>query len=133
VTAPANPPDKIGLLNLTIAKARWKLGITDANADVTELRSQGSSLYRGRAKMLSFPPGTSERAVEWLRRQLATLEPGTTFNVAQARDLEIPESPAEAEKALDELEREEKEVVEKIEEFNKLRAEVDELVEELYK
>ncbi len=132
VKAVGKLPNGISKLALSSAKVRWSLNVLDADADVTELNARGTSLYRGRAEVLRLPSGTSERATEWLKRQLATLEPGTTFRIAEARGMEIPASPADAEKALAELEKQEAEVKEKIEDFHKLRAEVDELVAELY-
>ncbi len=131
VIAPAILPSGVDKLALSSAKVRWPINIRDRDADVTELRVKGTGLFRGRAEVLELPSG-SPRAVEWLRRQLATLEPGTSFSMAEARGLEIPASPSHAEKALSELEKQEAGVRADIEEFHKLRAEVDDLVAELY-
>ena len=131
VISPALSPSAVPSLALSSAKVRWHINVKDRDADVTELRVKGNALIRGKAEVLELP-SASPRAVEWLRRQLATLEPGTSFSMAEARGLEIPASPAHAEKALAELEAQEERVKADIEEFHRLRAEVDDLVAKLY-
>jgi hypothetical protein len=82
--------------------------------------------------VLSLPDSAPPEALEWLRRQLSGLASGTTLVMAEARGVRVPESPAEAKRALGLLEAQEAEVGEKIAEFQKLKREVDELVVALY-
>ena len=124
-------PSGVSKLGLASAKVRWNISVKDWDADVTELRAKGTGLFRGKAEVLDLP-SASPRAVEWLRRQLGTLEPGTSFGMAEARGVEVPASPRHAEEALAELEEQEARVKADIEEFHRLRAEVDALVAELY-
>jgi type I restriction enzyme M protein len=130
--AAAIVPDGVPTLPLASAKVRWGLRVHDVSADVTALKRRGHTLYRGRQEVLSLPEMMPEEGLEWLRRQLAGLTVGTTFAMAEARGLRVPESPVEAKRALEALEAQEAEVREKLAEFQRLKAEVDELVAVLY-
>jgi hypothetical protein len=132
VEAPVKFPSSISKLNIKNAKVRWSMTIKQSDADITALKLKGTSLFRGKAEIIALPGGTSAKALEWLRRQFSALGEGTTFQMAEASGLDIPASPADAEKALEALEKQEAEVRAKIEEFHKLRKDVDDLVAALY-
>jgi len=119
-------------LELSRAKIGWGFVVADPLANLRGLRVYGAALYKGKKLFLNVSVGTSSQALEWLRRQWDRLPEGTGFEKAEQERLIIPANPAEAEKALLELGRQESEVMLKIERFRTLRLEVDALVEALY-
>jgi len=126
------PISGVRTLELSRAKIGWGFVVADPLANLRGLRVYGAALYKGKKLFLNVSVGTSSQALEWLRRQWDRLPEGTGFEKAEQERLIIPANPAEAEKALLELGRQESEVMLKIERFRTLRLEVDALVEALY-
>jgi hypothetical protein len=130
----AHLPAGVAKLPLGRAKMLWPLRPLDLDAKLHGMWVGEGGLYRGggRNARKVLESEAPKEALEWLVRQFATLDPETTWRMAEAKGLEIPKDAAEAQKALGDFIARETLVRQKQTEFNRIRQEVDDLVAKLY-
>ncbi|MEJ7847800.1 MAG: hypothetical protein WKF92_06925 [Pyrinomonadaceae bacterium] len=117
---------------LAIAKIAWGLTILDPTAFPAQIRRRGNDFFIGRNRAVHLSRSLDGPSLIWLEKQFAQFTTNVSFQAAEADNVKIPSSPEEALTALELLEIDEKNVLEKVLEFNRLRKEVDDLVAELY-
>ncbi|MFB9992023.1 hypothetical protein ACFFLM_08630, partial [Deinococcus oregonensis] len=134
VSAPAIVPPGIAVQVLSTAKVRWKLKDSSPATPIQDLQvhKAGDGLYRGKTRVLEINGPIPREALEWLRRQADTLEHGTTFSMAEARKIQIPEDPSAAVLALSALLASESQERKNVAEFRRLQDEIDVLVKRAY-
>ncbi len=119
---------------LALAKIAWGMTILEPTAYLAELRRKDNIFLRGRnQKVVEFSAQIDADALEWIERQFKQFPADLSFQSAEAESVEIPISPAEAVKALELLQKEERQIKDKVDEFNLLKSKVNDLVEDLYK
>jgi len=118
---------------LALAKIAWEMTIHAPTAYPAELRRKDEIFLRGKnQKVIEFSQPIDADALEWLERQFKQYPADFSFQSAEAENAEIPSSPAEAVKGLGLLRKDELQIFAKVEEFNRLKFEVDSLVKDLY-
>ncbi|RIH84372.1 N-6 DNA Methylase [Meiothermus luteus] len=135
VLGAAHLPAGIARLPLGRARLRWPLRPLEEDVRLNGVWADQGGLYRGSGRRTRkvVESDAPVEALEWLARQFATLDPETTWRMAEAKGVEVPSNPEEARKALEALQAEENAVREKQARFTLLREEVDHLVAELYR
>jgi len=118
---------------LALAKVAWQMAIVEPTAFPFELRRRENIFLRGRNQTaVEFPAETDEEALIWIEKQFKQFPVDMSFQAAEAENMTLPATPAEAIKALKLLHAEEQTISDKIAEFNQLKSEVDGLIKNLY-
>lgn len=119
-------------LPLRQAKLGWSMVIDDPTAHLYSAYMKNGAFYRKSKQVVHFNETITDDALTWLERQFGAAAEDVSFQAAEADNLEIPATPADAVKALGLLLNAEKQTLEDVLEFNKVRKEVDDLVAALY-
>ncbi len=117
---------------LRIAKVTWDFVIEDPTAHLSTIWRRDLSFRRKHQQVAHFNSPVAEEAIQWLERQFAGAEKDFSFQAAEAAGWMIPATPDVARTAWLQLKGEEENMRNAVEDFNRLRAQVDDLVLSLY-
>jgi hypothetical protein len=132
IQPPPLVPSSIPHLKLSQAKVKWGLKVEQPTKALSGLQVRKDGLFRARVRVITLPDGIKHEALEWLKIQFDGLPKTVSFQLAEARDLLIPETPNDAINALAYVAKEVETVKEKVRRFQELQKTLDEIVSDLY-
>jgi type I restriction-modification system DNA methylase subunit len=126
VAAPAVTTEDLSPLRFDSAIVTWGIELKGETCRTEDLVRRGHSLYSGRREALGIASTMPERAMEWLRRQLAACPKGSTIATIK-RQIHIPRTPEIAAAALVSLLKKEEEVKNQVARIPAIQEKISEL------